>query len=100
MPCDHKKKEGVLHCGNCNADLELGQDEIDARDRFYPIFEGLFKERVPGVKFNRTYFDSFMSRNGARMATMMIEMFSKDGGLEHDIVGDTGKKDPMLELEK
>jgi len=100
MPCDHTRKDNFI-CPLCGANLDLHQDEIDSRDKFYPILAELVKKNAPELKFDRMAFDHFMNRNGARMATMMIDIFAKDKNLKVNSNENTSKNIyPMVELEK
>jgi hypothetical protein len=101
VQCDHKKKDGVRICGNCRADLTLSQEEIDERDKFYPLFlKSLKKESIADSHSCRHLLDIFVSQNALtltrKMATTCIEVM---GGQCSDPKSDLRRRIEKLEAE-
>lgn len=79
MQCDHTKTDIIHCCSNCGADLNLRQQEITSRDRLFTIFNELLKKQHPDMDtFDRTFFDDFVSKNGAFIALSIAKMFAGD----------------------
>jgi hypothetical protein len=104
MPCDHKKKEGVRLCGTCGADLTLTQEEIDERDKLYPLFiENMIthNNKEHDNALNRRLLDVFVSQNALTIAMKMtkltLELTQKD--LKFEPKEDLKKKVEKLEAE-
>lgn len=90
MPeCDHTKKDGAFVCPRCYADLNLHQDEIDARDRLFLTFKGIIKDsgKEKDMPLDRQTFDYLISKNSARIIIWIIGM----------LVDEKAKKAPKKE---
>lgn len=82
MACDHKKQENVHYCGSCRTDLMLTQEEIDARDKFFEIYNDLMSAKHPDVNLTRSMFDAFIKTKGATMAMQILRMFASEDKIE------------------
>lgn len=76
----HTSKKGASWCPDYGANLTLPEKEIESRDFMFSFFaEHLekqrqkpeFAEKCKGLKFDRNFFDGWLSRNAATFSLLV-----------------------------
>ncbi len=76
----HVVREGVSWCPDCGANLTLPEKKIKSRDFMFSFFaehfekqrqEPEFAEKCKGLKFDRNFFDGWLSRNAATFSLLV-----------------------------
>ncbi|MFH1223244.1 MAG: hypothetical protein V1647_02750 [Pseudomonadota bacterium] len=108
----HIVKKDSSWCPDCGANLTLSEKEIESRDFMFSFFAEHFEkqrqkpefaEKCKDLKFDRNFFDGWLSRNAATFSllvgTTIFGMDDKKAG-ERKTEPDGDLEDRVKELER